>query len=298
MKIAAVVVTFNRSALLIECLQGLVSQTRRVDKIFVLDNCSSDDTPQRMASFCTDHPQVAYRRLDSNTGGAGGFAQAMQWAWSEGFDWLWLMDDDVEPYPEGLQNLLAFSDRSRCIHGVRTEPDGEAFPWGSQFVEAVVDTVALPQPLPQQPGAAIEINVGCFEGMLVHRDVISQIGFPWPELFITWDDTYFGFCASKVTPVLYARVNSLKRKRTMDRVAAGILGTKMSMTAMGNFYHHRNRYMLATRLQPAPFRFWVRNAWVYGKSMAKELLLRRDWANARSIHQGTCAGLMFYRQAK
>lgn len=298
MSVAAVVVTFNRSALLLECLKGLLAQTRPLDKIFVLDNCSTDDTSVRMTAFCVDHPQIAYRCLDVNTGGAGGFAHAMQWAYAEGYDWLWLMDDDVEPYPQGLQNLLAYADRSKCIHGVRTEPDGGVFPWGSHFNESTVDTVPLPRPLPLQPGDAIEINVGCFEGMLVHRDVITQVGFPWPELFITWDDTYFGYCASKVTPVLYVRVDSLMRKRAMDRVDAGLLGMRMSMTAMGNFYHHRNRYMLATRLKPQPLQFWWRNVLAYAKSMGKELLLRRNWTNAVSIHKGTLAGLKYYWQAR
>ena len=298
MKIAAVVVTFNRSALLVECLQGLLAQTRPLDRIFVLDNCSTDDTPAAMQALCAEHPVVSYRRLDSNTGGAGGFAHAMGWAMDEGFDWLWLMDDDVEPYPEGLQNLLAYSDRSHCIHGIRTEPDGGVFPWGSRFDEALVDTVPLAMELPSQVGATIEMNVGCFEGMLVHRDVIGQVGLPWSDLFITWDDTYFGYCASKVTPVLYVRVLSLKRKRAMDRVGAGVLGTKMSMTALGNYHHHRNRYMLATRLRPNLSRFWLRNVVVYAKSMLKELLLRRDLKNVASIHRGTCAGLKYYWKAR
>lgn len=298
MKIAAVVVTFNRAALLEECLLALLAQTRRVDRIFVVDNCSTDDTPLRMQALCDAHKILSYRRLDRNTGGAGGFSNAMQWACEEGYDWLWVMDDDVEPYPQGLENLLAYTDRSKCVHGLRTEPDGRVFAWGSRFDEAIVDTVAMQAQLPDDIGACIEMNVACFEGMLVHRDVVSEAGLPWSELFITWDDTYFGYCASRVTKVLYARVPSLKRKREMDRVSAGPLGNKWSMTPLGNYHHHRNRYMLASRLNPVSWKFWLRNVWVYLKAVAKELLLRRHWTNVKSIHQGTVDGLKYYWQAK
>ncbi len=293
-QIAAVLVTFNRCGLLLECLQGLLRQTRPVDRIFVVDNCSTDNTLDCLRDLAERHPVIKYRSLDRNTGGAGGFAHAMQWAYDEGYDWLWVMDDDVEPYPQGLENLLPYADRSRCIHGLRTEPDGQVFAWGSHFEEVFVDTVPMPSQLPEEHGAAIEMNVACFEGMLVHRDVIAQAGLPWADLFITWDDTYFGYCASKVTKVLYVRVLSLKRKRAMDRISAGFLGSKWSMTAMGNYYHHRNRYMLATRLKPVAWKFWMRNGWVYLKAMAKELLLRHHWANAKSIHRGTVDGLEYY----
>ncbi|MCX7948422.1 MAG: hypothetical protein N2504_07550, partial [candidate division WOR-3 bacterium] len=48
-------------------------------------------------------------------------------------------------------------------------------------------------------------NAGCFEGMLVHRYVVSKIGYPLKQLFFIGDDTYFGYLVSKVTNVIYIR---------------------------------------------------------------------------------------------
>ena len=42
--VAAVVVTFNRSRLLLECLQALLTQTRPIDRIILVDNASTDGT--------------------------------------------------------------------------------------------------------------------------------------------------------------------------------------------------------------------------------------------------------------
>jgi hypothetical protein len=41
-----------------------------------------------------------------NEGGAGGFATGLAWALHRGHDLAWLMDDDAEPYPDCLDQLL------------------------------------------------------------------------------------------------------------------------------------------------------------------------------------------------
>lgn len=43
-KVIALVVTYNRKDLLIECLESLISQTYKIDKIVVINNCSTDGT--------------------------------------------------------------------------------------------------------------------------------------------------------------------------------------------------------------------------------------------------------------
>ena len=44
--VCAVVVTYNRKRLLIECLEALENQTRPIDAIYIVDNASTDGTPQ------------------------------------------------------------------------------------------------------------------------------------------------------------------------------------------------------------------------------------------------------------
>ena len=48
MKIVAVVVTYNRKKLLLECLNALFGQTNPLDEIVVLDNASTDGTKQEL----------------------------------------------------------------------------------------------------------------------------------------------------------------------------------------------------------------------------------------------------------
>ena len=44
MKIVAVVVTYNRKELLLECIQAILNQTYKLEKVIVIDNNSNDGT--------------------------------------------------------------------------------------------------------------------------------------------------------------------------------------------------------------------------------------------------------------
>src|SRR4051794_41986846 len=69
-RVCAVVLTRDRWALLEQCLQALLRQTRAPDEILVVDNASSDGTPERVAA---QFPSVLLRALPTNRGAAGGF---------------------------------------------------------------------------------------------------------------------------------------------------------------------------------------------------------------------------------
>jgi GT2 family glycosyltransferase len=44
--VCAVVVTYNRKELLIECLDALCKQTRPIDAMYIIDNFSNDGTAE------------------------------------------------------------------------------------------------------------------------------------------------------------------------------------------------------------------------------------------------------------
>jgi GT2 family glycosyltransferase len=78
MKIAAVIATYNRKKLLRECLQALLSQTRQLDEIIVVDGNSTDGTNLMMES---EFPHVTYIRLNKNIGASGHFHEGMKLAY-------------------------------------------------------------------------------------------------------------------------------------------------------------------------------------------------------------------------
>lgn len=105
MRIAAVVVTYNRKALLAQCVAALLAQTAPCD-VLLVDNASTDGTDAWAKQLAQENPRVLYRSTGANLGGAGGFNAGMRWAVEAGYSHVWIMDDDTLPHADALEKLL------------------------------------------------------------------------------------------------------------------------------------------------------------------------------------------------
>lgn len=214
MKIAAVVVTFNRKEMLLETLEGLRQQKRKPDRIFVINNASSDGTEELLSSRnILDWGDLEYVALDKNIGGAGGFNKGIQLAYEAGYDWIWTMDDDVEPDDNALEELLKYTGISRCMNSTKifTENNEPQY-WEQYYDFATARLIDLKNTSFRHGRDWCTVNVACFEGMLVHRSLIDEIGLPDEGYFIYHDDTVFGIKASFYTNVIYVRKAIFRKK--------------------------------------------------------------------------------------
>src|SRR4029453_11198032 len=104
LRVAAVVVTYNRRAVLPETLHAIQAQTHPTDRLYVVDNASEDSTPDLLR---TEFPDAKHIRLGENLGHTGGLARGIAAARDDGFDAYWLLDDDSSPDVDALDMLLA-----------------------------------------------------------------------------------------------------------------------------------------------------------------------------------------------
>ena len=190
MKVCAVIVTFNRKILLMRTLTALYAQTRPIDTILIIDNASSDGTPELLVEqgfLVKDN--LIYQRLDNNTGGAGGFYTGVKHAYEMGYDWLWLMDDDGYPTPTCLEKLLAYrTDFDFYGPLVLSDDDKTAlsFPITLPASNKIIRTK---QQIPTANSNAILSDVLIpFNGVLLDSNLVKKIGFPESMFFIWGDD--------------------------------------------------------------------------------------------------------------
>ena len=185
-RVCAVIVTYNRKALLRECLKAVLSQTRPPDHVLVVDNASTDGTPEMLQE---EFPQVEVLRLPENQGGAGGFHEGMKRAYEQGVDWLWLMDDDTIPKAKALEALLEaarlpLDPRPRVLASRQLLPNGLPHP-----------TTAFVNPTdPRHPFRWLRlrpryrpIRWALFTSVLLHRSLVEEHGLPHKAFFI-WED--------------------------------------------------------------------------------------------------------------
>ncbi|MDH3426142.1 MAG: glycosyltransferase [Acidimicrobiia bacterium] len=108
-RLYAILVTYRRPSELGVMLDGLLNQTRRPDRLIVIDNSPSGET-QAIAERSRDKGlAIDYLPAPDNLGPAGGIARGMQhlMALANGNDWVVLLDDDDPPRSDWLLAELA-----------------------------------------------------------------------------------------------------------------------------------------------------------------------------------------------
>ena len=183
-KVIAVVVSYNRQALLAECIDALRNQSRKPDAILVVNNGSTDNT----AVWLDSQPDL-FHITQNNVGSAGGFNTGISWAYGNGYSWIWCMDDDGYPKQDALEMLLAHEGHERSLLNcaVINKEDKKSFVWNTNdyatihdVQEDVINGIGHP-----------------FNGTMIHRSIIAKVGTPKPHLFLWGDETEYYYRITK-----------------------------------------------------------------------------------------------------
>lgn len=210
-KIAAVIVTYNRKKLLEQNITAILSQNVLVDKIIIIDNHSNDGTEEYIKTLFKDQLKIfQYIFLDSNIGGAGGFETGVRIAYNEGFDLIWLMDDDGRPGDhKTLESLLikikkmGLDKKQFIINSLVLFNELElSFGLFSEFDKK--DDI-----LKKSKSGIISDRVNPFNGTLISRELVSTIGYPDGRFFIKGDETDYIIRAKRAKAFIGTDVESL-----------------------------------------------------------------------------------------
>jgi len=277
-RVAVVVVTYNRVAALTACLDGLAAQTRTPDAVFVVDNASTDDTPGVLRARSDLALHVI--RTEVNEGGAGGFNRGTRLAFEAGYDRIWLMDDDVVPAPDCLAVLVQHP--GPALMAVREDTRG-------RVVEKAALRFDLTDPRSihpkretvdhrwqQRSDMPVEVRIEnvAFEGFMVDRSVVDSIGLPDPTFFIFYDDVDFALRARRAGfEILALRDARVVRQFDFDQ--------QHDLSSWKGFYMYRNLFVvhfrygqnLLVRLKPYLITLAVvfRSPWHGGRAEARNV---------------------------
>ncbi|HKC28622.1 MAG TPA: glycosyltransferase [Jatrophihabitans sp.] len=187
-QVAAVVVTYNRRALLLQALAAIENQTRVPDTVIVIDNASSDGSAAVVRS---EHPKVQLLEMAHNLGGAGGFAAGIDAALTDGADLVWLMDDDTVPGPEALAQLLQAREHRPgerpVIVASRVEwTNGAPHPMNTPRRKPFVSRAELDA---AQHVGCLPIRSASFVSVLIDAAAARERGLPIADYFL-WNDDF------------------------------------------------------------------------------------------------------------
>ena len=186
--ICAVVATFNRKAVLTECLTALLSQSRPLDEIILIDNASTDGTEEFAK---VEFSQVTYVKLSENTGSAGGFGEGLRRAYEKGHDWIWVMDNDAVPLADALEKLASspamLVNKVYAVASTVMDGDGRILHWHRNLFDSRT-LKETPVDAARYNDEYFEVDTAGWTGLLVSRRAVNDVGLPLKDLFIYSDD--------------------------------------------------------------------------------------------------------------
>jgi GT2 family glycosyltransferase len=223
-RICAVVVTYNRKDLILECLNALRRQTYSLDAIYVIDNGSTDGTQELFMKegwitetvsnksnesiekvFLSngDNFMFYYIRIEENCGSSGGFYEGIKRAYEKGYDWIWVMDDDALPKLDALEKLVEFGDDSlAAICSVVLRRDTNEIHLMHRRIFNKWTLKEKPVRLENYQRKYFYLNEFSYVGTLINSKAIKIYGFTDKSFFFCYDDTEHSLRLSKYGKII------------------------------------------------------------------------------------------------
>ena len=180
-----IVVTYNRLALLKECVQAIESQTYPVEHFFVIDNCSTDNTWEYLQTIKSN--KIVPIHLNKNLGGAGGFNAGLKtFIKKSNADYAWIMDDDTIPASTALEKLIKKVDISSRLGFLCSNV---------RWQDNSVAVMNIPSPDKEwneySDKGVTKVKSASFVSIMFPRSVVKKVGYPITDFFIWGDDVEY-----------------------------------------------------------------------------------------------------------
>lgn len=290
--VAAVVVTYNRKALLEKCLWSLLTQTTPLERIYVVDNASTDGTP----GVIPDDSRVTYLRLEQNLGGAYGFARGVELALKGDHASLWLMDDDCLPEPEALAELLAYGDGTEVRCSAVLARDGRYDLHHRRRFDALrLKEHDVPRQAYRERGAPVDLFT--FVAALIPTSAIRRAGLPVNNYFFMYDDSEYALRLRRLGVVAHL----VPASRVWHHGSVSYPSPRTPYNPLKHYYNTRNQLLVyreyGTSTPWFALRFAVKTAGAFIRLVQHRELSRESARNAAQALYDALRGRAYVRSA-
>lgn len=184
--IAAVVVTYNRKELLLECIESLFNQNAEASlSVYIIDNASTDGTKEALEVYLSNR-EIYYFNTGANLGGAGGFEFGIREVAKKSYDYIWIMDDDTIPTNSALESFLKVAERIKSFgffSSMALWTDGTICTMNVQRKD-IMRKLALSE----FEKEIIPIQYATFVSLFLPISVVRDVGAPIGDFYIWGDD--------------------------------------------------------------------------------------------------------------
>lgn len=194
-KVAAIVLAYNGKDVTLQALASLVAMDYPAFDVVVADNGSTDGSGEAIAAA---FPQVLQTRSEDNLGPAGGLNLGIRWAMERDYDYLLILNNDVEAAPDMLTELVAVAESDPSIGTV--QPKAYYF-WDRERIWSAGGKIRFHEAITSERGEGeidrgqydrdVEVDYTCGCAMLVKRAAVKAAGLMDPMYFLCFEDADF-----------------------------------------------------------------------------------------------------------
>ena len=286
-QVFVVIPTWNLRKVLIECLQSLLQSEGICFKTIVVDNASTDGTPEAIQmNFKKD---VTVLLSEHNLGFAGAINMGVKFALDAGAEYIFILNNDTLMEPETLKNLAKLfecQDKVGIISPIiyYANPEDKIWNMGDRHLIGPPLTWHVTKQHFNQTHLYVDYVTGC--AMMVRRNVFEQIGFFNEDYIMYFEDADFCFRAQAegfkllVTTEarLWHKVSTSSRQAIPQRI----------------YYQNRSRVIFLNRYSPKLL-FLIKEGYIWFRLFAHIglTIMTGNFAQAKAGWQGTLAGYKF-----
>ena len=289
--IAVITVNWNGWQVTLDCLTALRASKGASWRLFIVDNASTDDSIERLSGLGED---VVLIQAATNGGWTGGNNVGVRRALDEGYNYIFLLNNDAMVEPHTMSRLLAFSStRSpppvvgplhRNIQSSRFDFIGASINEsnGMPTYESG-DESAIAQRPAFYPTAFVS-----GAGMFLSREHFENVGMFDDNFYLNYDETDWCYRARKIGTEIFM----LKSAKIIHLVSASIGGSESPLNV---YFMTRNSLLFAERHLSRRQRYvHLVSLLRYGRNLTfSPGFLRRTWfvvvgsdARARAFRAG------------
>lgn len=300
-RVTVAIPTYNRAAYLMEALASVLAQDHPDFDVLVVDNCSTDDTPEHLATVCD--PRLRWVRNESNLGPIGNNNRCMELATG---DYLYLMHDDDQMEPENLSRKAALLDafpNLAFVHSGFRVMDGAGQVVTARYEDCPDYDLLLPGDVFVRHTLAAANTVCCPTVMMRREHAIALGGFdpslPWAGDVELWARLAMrGDVGFLRAPLLRYRVHASNDSRGFDNTARALYYDILCKRSIARQVQHR--FVDTEALLSAGIMLLVEKAiaaacslWAMGRSSeARDCVRLVLWATPQALPELQAAGLM------
>ncbi len=195
-RVAALVLNYNGADITLQSLPSLAAMTYPNFELIVIDNGSTDDSIARIQAA---HPDLRIFHKPTNAGPAAGLNFGMEQALAEDFDYLLILNNDIEVDPEMLTEMLtvaASDDSIGCVG-----PKSFYF-WNRDRLWAAGGRICFRESVTKERGMG-EVDRGQYDttqevdyingcALLTRREVVEKVGLFDPQFHLACEDADWG----------------------------------------------------------------------------------------------------------